>query len=214
MVSAPSNVPAPPILNLTPVVKALCLINLSVQLLQSFLTDDLLYALAFVPARYTGDGPLEWSALTSPLTHQFVHGGWLHLGMNMAALMAFGSGLEKTMGGKRMLALYLATGFAGAAFHALLHPHDTLPMVGASGAISGLFGGVLMAMYSGTGGRNYRQLLPAVIVWLGASAFFGLLGMPGVDAPIAWLAHVGGFLAGLFLYAALRPSAGPSSSAQ
>jgi membrane associated rhomboid family serine protease len=70
-------------------------------------------------------------------------------------------------------------------------------MVGASGAISGLFGGVLRLMQS-LGGL--RRLWPLIVLWVGASVLLGLVGFPGVAESIAWVAHIGGFAAGLLLF--------------
>ena len=201
-----------PVLNLPPAVKALCLINIAIFLLgklfPGLLTDERLYDLAFVPARYSGDAPLGFTALFSPFTHMFIHAGWLHLSINIGTLMAFGAGLEKTMGGRRLLLFYFATGLIGAFTHALIYPHAETPMIGASGAVSGLFGGILMMMneegvMGGTQG-DYKKLLPFILIWVGISVFFGLYGMPGVDNPIAWTVHIGGFIAGLLLYKPVR----------
>jgi membrane associated rhomboid family serine protease len=206
-----------PILNLPPVVQALCLINIGVFLLglvfPQLMTDNVIDALAFIPARYTGTMPFSLAALTSPLTHMFLHAGWLHISLNVGTLMALGAGLENNMGGRRMLLFYFTTGLCGAGLHLLVFPHSTDPMIGASGAISGLFGGVIMMMYDagmmgraqpGRGIAGYRKLLPVILVWIGVAVFFGFFGMPGVDSPIAWTAHVGGFISGLLLYKPFR----------
>lgn len=199
------RIPSEPILNLPPVVKILCLVNLAVFLLTTFFTkvftDDVIYTLAFVPARYFTDMPLGFAGVLSPFTHMFIHAGWLHLGINLGSLMAFGAGLEKTMGGRRLLLLYFATGLCGAFLQALVYPNTDAPMIGASGAISGLFGGILMLMYNeGMMGQGYRKLLPFIAIWIGISVFFGLFGMPGTDNPIAWTTHIGGFISGMLLY--------------
>src|SRR5271154_2569791 len=90
-----------PIFNIPPVTLALILINVGVQLLRSLLPDDLDEALmltfGFVPARYFGDIGIEhatWPVWVEPLTYQFLHGGWAHLGINMLSLLAFGAGVE------------------------------------------------------------------------------------------------------------------------
>ncbi len=140
-----------PVFNLPPVTQTLCLLNIGIFLFglvfPQLMTDKVLYDLAFVPARYTGTVPFGMTAVTSLLTHMFLHAGWLHLSVNAGTLMAFGAGLEKNMGGRRMLVFYFATGLCGAALHTLVYPHSQDPMIGASGAISGLFGGIIMMMY-------------------------------------------------------------------
>ncbi len=193
-----------PMLNLPPVVRALCLINVVVfvvgLMFPELLTDDRIYALSFVPARYTS-GSLDFAAIISPLTHMFIHEGWTHLCVNVGMLMAFGAAVEKTIGGRKFLLIYLASGLMGAFLHAVAWPDGETPMIGASGAISGLFGAVIMLMYlQGMMGMGYRRLLPFVAVWVAVSIIFGILGTPGSLNPIAWVTHVGGFMTGLLLY--------------
>lgn len=202
----PAEKPASePVLNLPVLVRNLCLINVIIfavmDIFPNLLTPDQVNALSFVPARYFNDEPIGFAALFSPFTYMFLHGGWLHLAINMGMLMAFGTGLERRMGARRMLLLYVVTGLLGALLQTIVQPHLEVPMIGASGAVSGLFGGIIMIMYGdGMMGQGYRKLLPFVAVWIGISLFFGLFGMPGTDSPIAWIPHVGGFIAGMLLY--------------
>lgn len=198
-----------PVLNLPPAIKALSLVLILVYLVQRLLplligapaADDLLYALGLVPARYTGGQPFGAAAVISPVTHMFLHGGWMHLGVNVLSLMAFGAGVEKWMGGKKMLLIYFICGIAGAFLQVALSPHSDNPMIGASGAISGLFGALLVQMNDRgvlqSNGRN-----PLVIfagVWVLTSLFFGVFGVPGAEGAISWATHIGGFGAGMAL---------------
>ncbi|MFH1158254.1 MAG: rhomboid family intramembrane serine protease [Pseudomonadota bacterium] len=194
-----------PVLNLPPVVKALCLINIAVFLFgkafPNLLTEETLYALAFMPARYSGAWSFGFSEIFSPVTHLFLHGGWMHLAINTGTLMAFGAGLEKKIGGRRLLLLYFASGLCGALAHVLVYPGTDAPLIGASGAISGLFGGILLLMQSeGMMGQGTRKFLFFIFIWMGVSIFFGFFGVPGTENPIAWTAHIGGFVGGLLLY--------------
>ena len=194
-----------PAFNIPPVVGTLCALNIAVFLFglvfPQLMTDEALYQLAFVPARYFNGQPLDAAAILSPFTHMFVHAGWLHIIMNISMLLAFGAGLERAIGGRRTLLLYFASGFAGALLHTVLYHSMDTPMIGASGAVSGLFGGVIMLMYlQGRMGAGYKKLLPFVFIWIATSIFFGVFGVPGTDNPIAWAPHVGGFMAGLLLY--------------
>ena len=195
-----------PMLNLPDGVKWLAVTLLLLMGLRYVLPDALLVDIymhfGFVPARYSGAMPFDWRAAVAPVTHMFLHGGWLHIGVNIAMLMAFGSALEKTIGLKRAAMLFFASGFAGAAFHFVFLPQDMSPLIGASGGISGLFGGMLILMFhSGLlGGDGYRRLAFLIALWIGVSLLFGYTGMPGADGKIAWTAHVGGFVAGLALY--------------
>jgi len=193
-----------PIFNIPPATRALIVANVAVHLLRLLLapaTDDALVSLlAFVPGRYTGPGGIGWPALVDPVTYQFLHANLIHLGVNMLALLAFGSGVERRLGGGRMVIFYLVCGIASAAVHFAVYPTSLVPIIGASGAISGLFGGVLRLQFGGgTGGR--RGLWPIVIFWIVVNVVLGQAGMPGMeDTAIAWVAHLGGFAAGLLLF--------------
>ena len=197
-------------INLPPAVKALCLILLALtavlQLSSSPVEERLILEFGLIPARYTGGLPFDWAAVVAPLSHMFLHGGWLHLGVNLGMLMAFGSGIERAVGAKKFLILYFASGLIGALAHFIFMAGDIYPLIGASGAISGLFGAVMMMMKSGQenhGGGGLR-LVPMVVVWVAISVFFGVFGLPGQEGQVAWIVHVGGFLGGLLL---LKPVA-------
>src|SRR5436190_23978197 len=80
----------------------------------------------------------------TPLTSMFLHGGWFHLIGNMWFLWLFGNNVEDSMGHVRYLAFYLLSGFAAAAVQTFMNPTSVLPMVGASGAISGIMGAYIV----------------------------------------------------------------------
>lgn len=189
--------------NIPPMTQALLAANVAVHgarlLLPERLDDAVVLAFAFIPARYTV-GPRGWPALVDPVTYQFLHGSLTHLAVNMLALLAFGGGVERRIGGWRMLAFALLCGILAAAAHLIAYPFSDVPIVGASGAISGLFGGVLrFQARAGAGGR--RSLLPLVVLWVILIIVTGQIGMPGTDgAAVAWVAHLGGFAAGLLLF--------------
>lgn len=201
----------PPIFNLTPIVKRLVIVTVALHVFRILLPAEwqqlFVLGFGFIPARYTIAEGLAWPALVGPLTHQFVHGGLLHLGLNMVMLVAFGTGVERAIGGRRMLFFYLVCGVFGAALHLAFYPTSVVPVVGASGAISGLFGGVLrvVAFRARQAGRVVR-LLPAAVIWIGLALVTGFIGMPGTGgASVAWAAHVGGFVAGLALFGFFVP---------
>ena len=149
-----------------------------------------------VPLAYTsGNGDLL-SLIAAPITYQFIHGGWMHLGINMLTLAAFGAPVERLLGVRRFVAFYLVCGIVAGAVHILVYPDSPDPVVGASGAISGVFGAVLMLMrYVG----SLTSLLPVAGIWIGLNVFFGLFGgAPGAGGEsIAWVAHIAGFVFGL-----------------
>mgnify|MGYP000922216523 CR=1 FL=1 len=203
----PPNGRGEPVFNLPPMVKWLCFSLIVINLLFVFVDDvlktQIFMLLGFISARYSGLLPFEWPALVAPVTHLFLHGGWLHVAVNVGMLMAFGSALERAIGARRLFVLYLLSGFGGALAHWAVQPYSIYPLIGASGAISGLFGGVLMVMHRqgmlGDPGR-YGRLLLFIAVWVGITVFFGFAGMPGAEGNIAWTAHVGGFVLGMLVF--------------
>ncbi len=193
-----------PFLRLPPATAFLCAVIVGLYGLMSFLSNpaltvELYYRFGFIPGVYTGAFPLEWNAFTSPFTYIFLHGSWLHVAMNVGMLLAFGAGVERWIGSVRMALFFLICGALAAFFQFLFTPGSTLPIIGASGALSGLFGGALVMMQrSGALGTGPRGLLPLAAVWIGLSVVFGMMGGPD-GSLIAWPAHIGGFVGGILL---------------
>ena len=163
--------------------------------------QQLVTQLGLVPANYTGDpGAPWWSLLLAPITYQFLHGGWAHLGVNMISLAAFGAPVERLLGVRRFVLFYLSAGVVAGFIHVLFNWDSVDPVIGASGSVSGVFGGVLVALWQA--GRM-PSLLPVAGIWIALNVFFGIFGgTPGSGGePVAWTAHIGGFVYGL---AALR----------
>ncbi len=187
-------------INLPPAVLWLIGINVAIQLLRQLLPEqadlEILVQFGLIPQAYTsGNGDLL-SLIAAPITYQFIHGGWMHLGINMLTLAAFGAPVERLLGVRRFVAFYLVCGIVAGAVHILVYPDSPDPVVGASGAISGVFGAVLMLMrYVG----SLTSLLPVAGIWIGLNVFFGLFGgAPGAGGEsIAWVAHIAGFVFGL-----------------
>jgi membrane associated rhomboid family serine protease len=149
-----------------------------------------------------------WATL---VTSMFMHGGLMHLGGNMLYLWIFGDNVEIVLGRMRFLLFYLLCGAAAALTQAVLDPGSRLPLVGASGAISGVLGAYFLLFPR----ANVRVLMfpfglvavPALIVlglWFLFQLFDGLRG-PSGDGGVAFWAHVGGFVAGLALLPLLKP---------
>jgi membrane associated rhomboid family serine protease len=187
-------------INLPPAVMWLIGINVGVQLLRELLTEEtdnaIILTLGLVPAAYTSGNADLLTQIVAPITYQFLHGGWLHLGINMVTLAAFGAPVERLLGVRRFVLFYLTAGIVAGFVQVLLYPDSPDPVIGASGAISGVFGGVLMLMrYVG----SLPSLLPVAGIWIGLNVFFGVFGgMPGAGGEqVAWAAHVGGFIYGL-----------------
>ncbi|MBL6618608.1 MAG: rhomboid family intramembrane serine protease [Reyranella sp.] len=187
-------------INLPPAVLWLIGINVAVHLLRMLLTEEadtnLILSFGLVPAAYTGGSQDLLSQVAAPITYQFLHGGWMHLVINMVTLAAFGAPVERLLGVRRFILFYLSSGVVAAFVQVLLFPDSTDPVIGASGAISGVFGGVLMLMrYVG----SLPSLLPVAGIWIALNVFFGIFGgAPGSGGEqIAWAAHIGGFVYGL-----------------
>ncbi len=174
----------------------LILIHLLRQALSPDLDDWVILNFALIPARLTGM-PLEPGAIATLFTHMLLHGGWLHLIVNVGMLLAFAAALERLIGPWRMLLLALASGLGGALIHLAVYAHDRAPMLGASGAISGLFGAMMLVAAQRQ--RSYRFLIGITAIWLASNAALGLSGIPGQEdtIEIAWVAHVGGYIAGI-----------------
>ncbi len=173
--------------------------------------------LAFVAQWFVG-GPERWGLSSEALaegrwftvaTHMFVHGGLMHLWMNLGGVMALTPPVLIGLGGYRCgwgryLALYAISGLLGAALYLALHPGGVVPMVGASGALCGLWGA--LSRIGPDGGIVPIRSGP---VWVQVKAFakmnlilfvllFVLVRMSGGVGGLAWEAHLGGFLFGLF----------------
>jgi len=145
-----------------------------------------------------------WSTL---FTSMFLHGGWMHLGGNMLYLWVFGDNLEKMMGAARFAIFYLVCGLAASFAHIVFGPGSTIPAVGASGAISGVLGGYLLLFPQ----NRVRVLtrggvahVPAILVlglWIVIQFINGIGSMATTTETggVAYMAHIGGFVAGLVL---------------
>lgn len=152
---------------------------------------------AFIPASWSGAFPFQWWTPLTLVSFSFLHGGWLHLGMNVIMMAAFGAGIEKWLGPKRFLLLFAGSTVAAIFVQFAISPSSPAGIIGASGAISGFFGGLLIMMKEQRAlGNQKNSILPFVIGWVAISVVFGLMGAPD-GSPIAWFAHIGGFFGGL-----------------
>lgn len=232
------------IFNVPGVILSLLIVFAAIQALRTFVfserTDlEFLLRFAFIPARYDntllvagtvpgGLGADFWTFIT----YAFIHGDWVHLGVNAAWMLAFGSPLARRFGVVRTLAFLAATAIAGALAHLVTHPGELVPVVGASAAISGAMAAAMRFVFQPGGplkrlpGQipNYHapaislraalldaRILIFLVVWLGVNLLFGLGGAPliGENQSVAWQAHIGGFFAGLFLFSWFDPPLAP-----
>src|SRR5262249_58766585 len=138
------------VINLPPAVMWLIGINVAIQLLRTLLGDEtdmgLIQQFGLVPAAYTSSNPDLLSQVAAPITYQFLHGGWMHLVVNMVSLAAFGAPVERLLGVRRFIFFYLSAGVVAGFVPFLLFPPSVRPVVCASGAISGAFRGLLILL--------------------------------------------------------------------
>jgi membrane associated rhomboid family serine protease len=196
---------------------------------------ELLLLFAFIPGRYEptllpgGALPGGWAAdIWTFVSYALLHGDWVHLGVNAAWLLAFGSPLARRLGAARFLAFFAVTAAAGAMAHLVTHTREFVPMIGASAAISGAMAGAMLFVFQPGGPlrrrigepADYRvpamplgaalrepRILIFLGVWFGINLIFGLGAGPilGENQSVAWQAHVGGFVAGLLLFGFFDP---------
>ncbi len=178
--------------------------------------EQIIYLLGVVPARLSNP---DWAASVgfpvgsywSLLTHQFLHGGWLHIISNMWALWIFGDNVEDAMGRARFTLFYLLCGVLAGLTHIFIQPDLTVPSIGASGAIAGVLGAYLV-LYPTARMVVLLPILffpfffevPAILylaIWFLTQLYSGTiaLAIPEQVGGIAFWAHVGGFVAGMLL---------------
>ena len=196
---------------------------------------EFLLNFAFIPARYDnsfvlggalpGGGAEAWTFVTYAL----IHANWMHLGVNAVWLLPFGSAVARRFGATRFLLFLAVTAAAGAALHLATHAGEQFPMIGASAAISGAMAAAMRFVFQhggplgilrGADERAYHvpalpltgvlsdaRVLLFLAAWFGINLLFGLGSLPisGSDQPVAWQAHIGGFLAGLLLFSWFDP---------
>jgi membrane associated rhomboid family serine protease len=168
--------------------------------------------------RLADDFPHPWVTI---LTSMFLHGGLLHIAGNMLYLWIFGDNVEDTLGHGRFLVFYVLSGVAAAVGQTLVSPTSTVPMIGASGAVSGVLGAYMLLFPHAAiltlfmFGFFVRFIhVPALIVlgfWIVLQLLNGYITFSaqavgrGESGGVAWFAHIGGFLAGMVLLFLIRP---------
>ena len=165
------------------------------------------YAYGFVPRLFFADPAGEFIHIFSSM---FLHGGLEHILGNLWFLWIFGPAVEARLGGGRYLLVYLLAGVGAALTQAFFLPASGVPMIGASGAISGVAGAYFL-LFPTAWILALVWPFPPLFVWFPAAFFlgywvliqvlYGFIGLPGV----AWWAHVGGFVVGYALARWLTP---------
>ncbi|MDP6706549.1 MAG: rhomboid family intramembrane serine protease [Alphaproteobacteria bacterium] len=208
---------SPPALNISRATAWLLGLNIAVHLARLAMPPELERSLivhgGFAPSFFLAPGygltlpdePLAW---LTPVTYAFLHGDVMHLLINMGFLLAFGTAVERRLGLKRYLAFYLALGALALSGSTIGYwvSGEVVLVIGASGAVSGLFGAAARLMFA-----ERARGLTMIGLFLGINLVFGVTGIQtfgGVRA-IAWEAHAAGLVLGYLLFPLFdhRPSA-------
>lgn len=193
---------------------AICIVMFVVQIsVKQHAGPNLVLSFGLIPAVLNDLAALpanidKISAELTLVTSMFLHGGFMHLAGNMLYLYVFGNNVEDCMGKFRFIIFYLLCGVAAAYGQVFYHPQSTIPMIGASGAISGVLGAYLLVyprakvlVLIPLGFILQTIRLPAAVVlllWFGIQFVSSLGAEPGTPG-VAWYAHIGGFIAGCIL---------------
>ncbi len=217
-----------PMFNVPSSILVLLVLFVVVHVGRAFLTPEqdlaFLIEMAFIPARYV-DGILASgvTGFTSFITYNFLHGDLTHLGINSIWMLAMGSAVAKRVGTIRFFLFSFICGLFAALAHLVTHYGEIVPVIGASGAISGYMAAAIRFIFSvpstahGAGliHGNLRSIrlkslsealkdgrvLAILGIWLVTNVLSGMgLMTTSDDNPIAWEAHIGGFVAGLLLF--------------
>lgn len=186
----------------------------------AFTSDQVMYAVAsgwgLVPGELTGmaSSPLGYDPVPEPftlLTYQFLHGGWWHLISNMLFLWVFADNIEDAYGHVAFALFYLFCGVVAGLAHVAMSPSSVAPLVGASGAVSGVIGAYVVLFPRA---RVWVLLFARIPIRIGAAwvlggwlllQFASLYLSPGDgEVQVAWWAHIGGFIAGFGVTFAIR----------
>ena len=193
----------PPFLNIGKIplfVKVIAPLLLAIHIIMELSLSELqtmqtIQNFGLIPSSFWSNIGLQ--SLYTPFTHMFIHGGWMHLTLNTFMLVALGTFCAREFGNKTIVFLFFLCGLGGAFMHVLINFNANLPVIGASGAINGLFGILLIVIQRQGGFNQFRAVqkygsLPIILFWLGFMVFTALL-LGGQS----WEAHIGGFLTGL-----------------
>jgi membrane associated rhomboid family serine protease len=203
---------SPPIITVS-----LIVINCVIFIYQTTLPADMVTgwfkSYGLVPNRLFSGEPGAWFTFITTL---FLHGGLLHLVGNMLYLWIFGDNIEATLGHAKFLLFYLSGGLLAGLTQVLIEPESAIPMVGASGAISGILGAYLIRYPRARVKIFFWFFVIARHFWVPAGYLLGIwfliqisngLGSLGFQSQggVAWFAHIGGFIAGIILLLFLEP---------
>lgn len=198
--------PAEPFINLPKYTKLLLatliiihIITIIIKHFSPLSYDYIVIYLSFIPASWSNNTDFLITTIITPFTHMLIHSGILHISTNIIMGAIFATITERWIGGKKMLILFIVGGLIGSFTHFAIEPSSIVPLVGASGGISALFGSAALMMFrsgmlgQGTGVRH--PLFMFLGIWIAISLIFAVIS-PGTGN-VAWAAHLGGMLGGL-----------------
>lgn len=203
------------------VTTALIVANIFLFLIELNGGNDFIQRWSFIPSRFAEDPASNWPTI---FTAMFMHGGWMHLFGNMLYLYIFGDNVEESFGHVKYLAFYVIAGLVATFAQFYFNPHSDIPNLGASGAIAGVLGAYLLlfpqARVDVLVGRAVMSM-PALIVigfWFVLQLFSGVGSIAHTDETadaggVAYMAHVGGFVAGLAMALLFRGRGEPRGTA-
>jgi membrane associated rhomboid family serine protease len=206
----PFRLPVPPWVTF-----GLIIVNVSIFLIQigagEAASDALISTYGAIPSQIARTAPhIGWIAADSTLlTCMFLHEGWEHILGNVLFLFVFGDDIEEALGRWRFLAFYLLSGIAGSLAYVAVNAHSDQPLIGASGAVSGILAAYLMIRPCAKVAVFAWILVIRVPAWvvIGLWALLQVVHLAGKDNDgVAYMAHVGGLVAGVVLFLALRPA--------
>ncbi len=182
---------------------ALIVLNVLFFLVEMSGGDAFIMKWAFVPSRFLANPVADFPTL---FTSMFMHAGWLHLGGNMLYLWIFGDNVEDRFGHLKFLIFYLFCGLTATFVQMAVNPASDVPNLGASGAIAGVLAAYILMFPQGMvrvmQGQRVIQV-PALIMigfWIVLQLFSGFASLGAADTGgVAYMAHIGGFAAGLVL---------------
>ncbi len=191
-------------------------------LLGPWASQRFIFYYGLIPCGLTGACEVVGRAFSPEMTlftSMFVHAGFFHFAGNMLYLWIFGNNVEDSMGKVRFTIFYLCSGLGAALVQVLANPASRIPMVGASGAISGVLGAYLLLFPHARvvtliplGFFTQVMEIPAVVVlgfWIVVQLFNGLLTFSFKGGGVAWFAHIGGFAVGMLLVGFFKQRAVP-----
>jgi membrane associated rhomboid family serine protease len=182
---------------------ALIVLNVLFFLVEISGGDAFIMKWSFIPSRFLANPAADFATL---FTSMFMHAGWVHLGGNMLYLWIFGDNVEDRFGHLKFLIFYLFCGLTATFVQMAVNPSSNVPNLGASGAIAGVLAAYILMFPQGMvrvmQGQRVIQV-PALIMigfWIALQVFSGFASLGAADTgSVAYMAHIGGFAAGLVL---------------